>query len=247
MTQDRSLPSAETIRREQQLEIFAHEYMADYNAAAAARRTLGSSASIAASRSWGSRALDDPKVQETIATLHKARVAVVQKYIDKDEIISRWWYHATLDVRECLEVRIGACRYCHGKDHKYHWRGPWEYKHRLKSNVDADLELPSDEGGYGYAKTMDPHPDCPECDGLGFEYTVFKDSRKMPPEISTAIQAVKIARDGSVEYKLPDKGKALENLARALGMFTDKLDVNVSADIATRLAEARKKLESKRR
>ncbi len=56
------------------------------------------------------------------------------------------------------------------------------------------------------------------------------------------------ARDGAegnvstvVEYKLADKKGALDSVARHLGMFNDKLDLNLGGPLAERLARARKR------
>lgn len=42
-----------------------------------------------------------------------------------------------------------------------------------------------------------------------------------------------------LKYKVADKGAALANAMRHLGMFNDKLDVNVTSSLAERLARAK--------
>ena len=42
-----------------------------------------------------------------------------------------------------------------------------------------------------------------------------------------------------LKYKVADKGAALTNAMRHLGMFNDKLDLNVNTALAERLARAR--------
>ncbi len=44
-----------------------------------------------------------------------------------------------------------------------------------------------------------------------------------------------------LKYKVADKGAALTNAMRHLGMFNDKLDVNVTNTLAERLARAKKR------
>jgi len=44
-----------------------------------------------------------------------------------------------------------------------------------------------------------------------------------------------------LKYKVADKGAALANAMRHLGMFNDKLDVNVTSSLAERLARAKKR------
>ena len=46
-----------------------------------------------------------------------------------------------------------------------------------------------------------------------------------------------------LKYKVADKGAALANAMRHLGMFNDKLDVNVTNTLAERLARAKKRRE----
>ncbi|MBR0568375.1 terminase small subunit [Azoarcus sp. L1K30] len=45
------------------------------------------------------------------------------------------------------------------------------------------------------------------------------------------------------KYKIADKGQALTNAMRHLGLFNDKLDLNVTGRLAERLARARKRAE----
>ena len=44
-----------------------------------------------------------------------------------------------------------------------------------------------------------------------------------------------------LKYKIADKGAALANAMRHLGMFTDKLDVSITGALAERLARAKKR------
>ena len=46
-----------------------------------------------------------------------------------------------------------------------------------------------------------------------------------------------------LKYKIADKGSALANAMRHLGMFNDKLDLNVTGALAERLARAKKRSE----
>lgn len=55
-----------------------------------------------------------------------------------------------------------------------------------------------------------------------------------------AVSEVSLGRDG-FKIKMHDKNGALLQLGRHLGMFNDKLDVNVTGDLADRLLRARKR------
>lgn len=71
----------------------------------------------------------------------------------------------------------------------------------------------------------------------------------MPVDVRACIASIKVRtenlssgdgeQDTTVEIKLWDKTKALEMCGRALGMFKDKIDVNVTGDIASAIAEGR--------
>ncbi len=63
---------------------------------------------------------------------------------------------------------VGACRYCHGGiEHDYQFRTRREYDEACAGAVAKEQAPPSNKGGYGYRRSAQPHPDCPECDGLG--------------------------------------------------------------------------------
>ena len=57
-------------------------------------------------------------------------------------------------------------------------------------------------------------------------FVIFKDIDKIPEDAARAIESIKANyKEGRIEFKLYSKGKALEDIGRHLGMFTDiKLD-----------------------
>lgn len=141
-------------------------------------------------------------------------VEVVQRYVDI----------ATADPNELTQNRVGACRYCHDTGHQYQWRTREEYRAVVskwlmtpddKKGYDAE---PRDEGGYGYRRTLAPHPDCPGCDGFGETYRVMMDTTKLSPKALAHHAGVKETKDG-IKIKMQDQGKALEMLAKHLGVF----------------------------
>jgi hypothetical protein len=71
------------------------------------------------------------------------------------------------------------------------------------------------------------------------------DPQKLPDSMADVLTGVKDTRTEltvSREYKLADRNTAQANLARVLGMFKDKLDLNVSGSLAARMdAAARRK------
>lgn len=64
------------------------------------------------------------------------------------------------------------------------------------------------------------------------------DTRKLKGPAKALYDGVKVTKDG-FEVKTLDRQKALDNVARHLGMFNDKLELNVTGSLADRLARAR--------
>lgn len=111
---------------------------------------------------------------------------------------------AFADPREISELRRACCRYCYGLGHRYQ-HTPREMLDRLADYEAALAEaktegktLPEfDElGGMGYDKRLQPHPECPECSGEGFEYTYFHDSRGYSPAAIALYAGVEETKDG---------------------------------------------------
>lgn len=57
------------------------------------------------------------------------------------------------------------------------------------------------------------------------QMVLLKDTDQIPPEKLAAISEIKQAKDGSISFKLHDKGRALDSMARHLGMFVDKHEI----------------------
>lgn len=68
---------------------------------------------------------------------------------------------------------------------------------------------------------VDPNPDCTECHGEGVASVWFADTRKLKGGARLLYAGVKTTRDG-MEIKTHDQMRALEYVARHLGMFVDR-------------------------
>lgn len=201
---------------------FVDEYLVDLNATQAAlragysRRTAGS---------IGDENLKKPEIQKAIQQLMQERQ--VRTQVTADMVLRRWWEIATADPNELVSYRRVCCRHCFGVGHKYQWTDEQEYLRAVhqaeKDAAEAERSavLPSDEGGYGFDRTLRPHPKCPECKGEGQGEVFVNDTRDLPATAKPLYAGVKVTKDG-LEVKLQDQGKALENVARHLGMFNDK-------------------------
>lgn len=196
---------------------FVDEYLIDLNATQAAIRA-GYSKKTAPEQA--SRLLTNVKVAEAIAA-GKSELSK-RAEITADMVLERFWNIATADPNELIQLRRVCCRYCHGEDHAYQWRDPKEYAGALIAADKADAKaLPTDDGGYGFVATADPHPGCPRCYGEGHMDAHALDTRKLSDRSRMLYAGVKVTKDG-VEIKMHDQMKALESVAKHLGMFVDR-------------------------
>ncbi|HUD91900.1 terminase small subunit [Sphingobium sp.] len=67
------------------------------------------------------------------------------------------------------------------------------------------------------------------------------DIRRLPEKIRRAIVGWGWDRNQNFTVKLADKSKALDQLARHLSLYNDKLDLNVTGDLAGRLRRAKER------
>jgi phage terminase small subunit len=131
------------------------------------------------------------------------------------------------DPNELIGLRVGACRKCWGDGHHYQWRTEDEYCEAVEAAEKAKKSLPLPDGGFGYDHTREPCPDCPYCGGEGESRIVPQDTRKLSPGGKILFQGVKQTKDG-LQIILADRTKALENAAKIIGAFTDKIEIHGS-------------------
>lgn len=221
--------------------LFVKEYMVDLNATQAAIRA-GYSAKTA--EAIGFENLRKPNIAEAIKAAQDKRAAKVE--ITAEMVMQRWWDIATANPNDLIHTRRLACRYCHGIDHEYQWLDEAEYAQAIKQALDyaeaeakkqdrpIDAVLPSEEGGYGYDRLADPHPGCPKCRGEGHLDLHIEDTRKLQGGAKFLYAGIKENKNG-IEVVMHDQMKALENVARHLGMFKDKLEL--SGDLTVKKLE----------
>lgn len=136
--------------------------------------------------------------------------------VDAEKVLIEWWGTYNADPAAMSRVERTACRYCYGINHEYQWRTERERRHTENAVTDA--------GGFGYSTKARPHPDCPECDGRGLESVYIADTRDLTPEAKRLFDSAKVNAKGQIEIVQLDRSKALESIARHLGMFKDKGD-----------------------
>ncbi|MAO52137.1 MAG: terminase small subunit [Pusillimonas sp.] len=197
---------------------FVEEYLVDLNGTRAAIRA-GYSEKTADQQA--SRLLTNVKVARAIA---EAQQKLSERtHITQEMVLQRWWQLANVDMNDLVEYRRECCRHCWGKGFKYQWTEQ-EYAKESRSAKNLKKPAPDCSGGFGYLSNRAPNPACPECAGEGHGKIHVKDSRKLSGPARMAFAGVKIGKDG-LQVLAADREKALENVARHLGMFNDKLDL----------------------
>jgi len=218
---------------------FAAAFVAEPNANAT---QAALNAGYAKSGAWRSanRLMKDPEVIAEIRRLQEERSERVD--ISADKILEMWWAEANFDPVEISQIRRVCCRYCHGKGFRYQYRqSEWD---ELLANAEGSGsgQKPSPRGGIGFNETARPNHKCPECHGEGIEKVFMADSRDLTKAQRRMISSIKQLRGGGVEIKFREPSRALDNAARHLGMFVDKVDINVKYGLADRVAKARKRV-----
>lgn len=166
---------------------------------------------------------------EIAAAIERRRRELSEKTeITQEKVLERYWKLATANPNELSEFRRVPCRYCWGKNHAYQWRTEREFQAACDEAAAKDKPLPTDEGGYGYTRKREPNPDCPECDGFGWEKLILKDTRNLPPDALILLKSAKQTKDG-LAIEVHDQIAALTNVAKHLGMFKTQVDLDVGA------------------
>lgn len=224
-----------------QLELFCIEYLKDFKGAAAARRA---GVSAASARSYACRALADPAIAariEQVAAERRQRAMV-----ESDDVVRALRDIAFTDLNELVELRRCCCRHCWGQGFGYQrtdgafraaqMRHALEVKRAQESGADLVDGMPGFDlqGGPGFDASRDPHPECPECSGEGVVVPFLKDTRDLSEAARAAYAGLKVTKEG-IELKAHDRMRALEMLGRHLGIFNDKLDVNLTHKLADRM------------
>lgn len=216
-------------------QLFVKEYLVDLNATQAAIRAGYKEKT---SRAIGAENLTKPNIQAAIEEAQNKRAERTE--ITADMVLQRWWDIATADPGELMQLRRLNCRYCHGFDHEYQWKDEAEYQRAVQAEMlqaqqeDRQPNEISDSGGFGFDPLADPDPGCPECYGEGRPDLHLADTRKLSSKGKLLYAGLKQTQSG-VEVKLQDQGKALENVARHLGMFKDS--IKLEGDIGVRKLE----------
>ena len=203
---------------------FVEEYLVDLNGTQAAIRA-GYSAKTAGSQA--ERLLRNVEIAKAVEA--ERQKLSERTHITQDWVLKRWAEIVQADPNDLIQYRRLCCRYCFGNDHLYQWRDEEEYERACRIADQEERRAPSDEGGYGFDHQLRPHPKCPQCHGEGHGDVFVHDTRDLTGPAAVLYDGVKITKNG-LEVMMQDRAKALENIARHLGMFNDKLTLKGDAE-----------------
>ncbi|WNW10116.1 terminase small subunit [Pseudomonas sp. DTU_2021_1001937_2_SI_NGA_ILE_001] len=221
---------------------FVTEYLVDLNATQAAIRA-GYSTRRAKDYAYQLMQRDDVKDEIEAAMAERSK----RTEITKDMVLARYWMIATADPNELAVHRRVCCRHCFGRGHAYQWDDEAEFDEATaRAMKTKGASLPTDDGGYGFDKTLRPHPKCPKCKGEGHGDVYWGDTRDASPAAKALYARTKKTKDG-FEIVTHDQLAALGMVARHLGMLVDKggdLDEELKRlEIEKRKAEIKKLTE----
>lgn len=197
--------------------MFIGEYVVDWDSHAAMMRT-GYVGKYPRQRAYD--ILKKPDVRAEVERIRNTIIVKVQS-ISSSAAIDDAVAVLNANPLDLVEHKDGACRWCYGKDHLYHFTVNEQIVDRRRYKTTDDYlvqQIPYDPaGGTGYDKYAEPHPDCPECNGQGVPYMTIRDSRTIPPESQRLIAGYKMTKNG-LEVIMRSQDAAREALARYTGV-----------------------------
>lgn len=195
--------------------LFAFEYCKDLNATQAATRAGYSELTAG---QIGHELLKNLEISALIAE-HLENVAAASE-ITIEGILKRWWEIANANPNDLIQTRRVNCRFCNGHNHEYQWTVQ-EFMRAVELATDKRTPIPTGVGGLDFDLNAPPHPDCQECAGEGEEVVHLADSRKLKGGAKLLYGGVQKTKEG-VKVTMRDQDAALQNLARYMGMTTER-------------------------
>src|SRR5690606_2320317 len=122
-----------------------------------------------------------------------------------EELKARCLLIMEADPRELIESSTACCRHCHGEGFGYMWT-PAECEKAVATAESAAKPLPDYAGGIGYNSTLDPVPECPECNGRGVEIVRLRDTRDLSAGAAALYKGTKVGKGGQIEVLMHDQG-----------------------------------------
>lgn len=221
---------------------FVEEYVTDRNATRSARRAGYAEESAL---KHAHELLKRPDVVKAIQLSEKAMMD--RLHINQDMVLKYWWDIATCDPNEIVEYRRDNCRHCWGTAYGYQWVDEEEFNQamvRFQRDEDKatlagkkfNREPPGGAGGFGFVKSREPNPSCPQCNGDGFGYTHIHDTRRLSPAARRLYAGMKEGKEG-VQALMHDQQKAMDNIAKFIGMFKERVEIDLTVTASKELDE----------
>lgn len=188
-----------------------------------------------------------PQVHARIQEL--GAIALAGVVLDVRELILQDFLIASADPNDLVKLVRRNCRKCHGIGYEHQWADINEYVEACIAVMDFNAQLermatakrpplkpmPSDAGGYGYHRGIEPNELCPHCLGVGEHETIISDTTKLTGAAKALYKGVKETKNG-IEVLLHDQDAARARLAQYAGL-AKTLDVD---QLMAKAAEARK-------
>lgn len=210
---------------------FVEQFMVDMNGTQAYLRVKPGTANPSA-RVAACRLLAKANVVEAIAQAKVERSQRVK--MSADDVVLTSMAIVKADVRELVELKVGCCRYCWGKDYRWQRTAGEMERDRRSHEVEAKLARIKKEpvtafdeqGGTGFDKRRAPNDECPECFGEGESRVVLKDTSKLSPMALRLLASIKQGKEG-IEIKTHSVDSALKDLYRHFGLYNDKVELTM--------------------
>ena len=222
---------------------FVAVYCADphRNGAAAYRATYNANASPETATQGAYRILARGEVGSIVRRYdERLRENLVLSASDVTRI---WTENVVTDRNDLVEVRRVCCRYCHSpngdpqftigeqrgrlRDHELKVRLMLARMPATAQNDPHTIESMKaamrfeELGGDGLNRRLPINLECVECDGLGEERVIIKDTRTLSPAARAIYEGAKVTKDG-IEIKMASRADTLAALAKAYGIGGDK-------------------------
>lgn len=206
---------------------FVERWLIDFNPHQAA---LDAGYSIHTARSdawsWVKDPTKKPALYETCMVRRRAKLEAMGEGEHARQLIERLRLIATADPAELVHEVVRACRHCWGFDHKYHWTpAEFEAAVRKAEHSRGKLPIPDCSGGLDFDKTRDPHPECPECRGVGVTEIRPRDTRDLSPAGRALYRGVRTKKDGSFEMLMADQNAAAALYAKITGIAIERREI----------------------
>lgn len=187
---------------------------------------------------------DSSVMQRAESVLRRPRVAMAyeaqKRTLGKGEplvfdikgVMQEWYDIATADPNEIVSLAIDCCRHCWGFDFQYQWTEQ-EYNEKVNEHLSLGLkgDPPQAHGGFGFDFTQEPNDECPYCRGRGVVTIVNHDTRKLSRKARKLYAGIGQSKFGPVVL-MRDQDAALANIAKALGMFVEKVKLDATMQAA---------------